>query len=91
MATLKSEKTVSNFLKKGFKFANRDHKYLEFWHDNKLVVRTKVSHNGQDLNDYLIGAMQRQCKMGKPFFLEFARCEKSFDDYLALLKKSGVI
>jgi len=91
MAALNSAKTISNFLKKGFISVNKDHKQLEFWHDNKLVVRTKVSHNGQDLNDYLIGAMQRQCKMGKPFFLEFARCEKSFDDYLELLRNAGAI
>ena len=91
MAVLKAKDTNKNLLKKGFVKYEGDHNYFEFWHKGVLTTRTKTSHNNQDIGDALIGAMSKQCKVSKDFFKEFARCEKSKDDYIAQLIESGII
>jgi len=93
MAVLNSKKAISNLLQKGFIKENSHHRYryYEFWHNDKLVARTYSSHNDQELNDYLIKSMAKQCLMSKNFFVEFARCTKSKADYINLLEEQGGI
>jgi len=89
MASLKTKQTISNFLKKGFKLSDSHHKYYEFWHNGKLITQTYTSHSGTTLDSYLINSMHKQCKMDKAFFMEFATCTKSENDYIKLLAVSG--
>jgi len=91
MASLNSKKVHQNITKKGFEKVNGHHNFFEFYHDGKLIASTKTSHNGQDLTDYLISAMSRQCKMRKDFFIEFAKCTKSKSDYIQELKDQGLL
>ena len=91
MASLNAKATISSFLKKGFVKSNSHHRYYEFWHEDKLIAKTYSSHNSEPIDDYLIGSMRRQCNMDKPFFIEFAKCTKSKEDYILLLKKEGLI
>lgn len=91
MASLKAKKVIANFVEKGFIKINSHHRYYEFWYESKLITRTYTSHNSETIDDYLIGSMKKQCKMDKAFFIEFANCTKSKDDYIALLKKEGFI
>ena len=91
MAVLDAKKAIGNMLQKGFIKENSHHKYYEFWHDNKLVARTYTSHSGQELNDYLIASMAKQCGMPKNFFVEFAKCTKSKEDFVKLLREKGEI
>ena len=91
MAALKGKTTNRNLLSKGFAKSNNDHRYFEFWHNGVFVTKTKTSHNDQDIYDPLIAAMSKQCKVGKEFFKEFAKCTKSKEDYIRELEKSGVI
>ncbi len=91
MAVLSAKDTNKNLLKKGFVKYEGDHNYFEFWHNGILTTRTKTSHNNQDIGDSLIGAMSKQCKVSKEFFKQFARCEKSKDDYVAELKINRII
>ncbi|KAA3439900.1 hypothetical protein [Rufibacter hautae] len=91
MAVLDPKKAISNLLQKGFIKESSHHHYYEFWHDNKLVARTYSSHNGQELNDFLIASMAKQCGMPKKFFIEFAKCTKSKEDFINLLKEKGDI
>jgi hypothetical protein len=91
MASLNAKSTIANFLKKGFIKSNSHHHYYEFWYEDKLIAKTYSSHNNEPINDYLIGSMRRQCNMDKPFFIEFAKCTKSKEDYILLLKKEGLI
>ncbi|WP_158825734.1 hypothetical protein [Mucilaginibacter lacusdianchii] len=91
MASLKTKKAISNFLKKGFTLNNSHHHYYEFWHEGKLIAQTYTSHSGDTLDDYLIGSMKKQCKMEKNFFIEFAKCTKSKEDYIESLIQKGFI
>jgi predicted RNA binding protein YcfA (HicA-like mRNA interferase family) len=64
MSVLDPDKTLRNLKKKGFQEAktkSSDHKQLEFYHNGKLVSRTKISHNSEDLNPHLIKQMSVQC------------------------------
>ena len=91
MSILKANKTISNLLKKGFIKYENDHHFFEFWYNGNLVLKTKTSHNNQDIGDTLISTMCKQCKVSKEFFIKFARCEKSKDDYVAELKLRNII
>lgn len=91
MAVLKATKTKQSLKKKGFIQDNSHHHYFEFWHDGKVIATTYTSHNNEDIDDYLIKAMSKQCLMDKPFFVEFIKCTKSQDDYISLLKSKGEI
>jgi len=91
MAVLKATKTKQSLKKKGFTQDNSHHHYFEFWHEGKVIATTYTSHNNEDIDDYLIKAMSKQCLMDKPFFVEFVKCTKSQDDYISLLKSKGEI
>lgn len=91
MSSLPAKKTISNFKKKGFVQSEGDHHFFEYWYNGKLITRTRTSHNSQTIDDYLIMMMYKQCSMDKNFFIEFAKCTKSEDDYINLLKSKGQI
>lgn len=91
MAALNGKTTNQNLLKKGFIKSNGDHNYFEFWYKEKFIVRTKTSHNAQDISDSLISAMSKQCKVGTSFFKEFAKCKKSQEDYINELISNKII
>jgi hypothetical protein len=88
---LDSGKVCKSLKKKGFVQSNGDHKYYELFHEGKMILHTKVSHNGQDINDYLIGQMKNQCMIEKKEFLDLINCPLSKEDYLALLKEKGLL
>ena len=91
MAVLDGKKTLKNLLNKGFLKSNRDHNFLEFWHKGKYILQTHVSHNGQDINDYLIAKMKRQCHLEKEDFINLAICTLSEEGYVERLKALGDI
>ena len=91
MPVLKPQKILSALLKKGFIDDNSHLHYYEFWHNGQLVARTYTSHSAREIDDYLISAMSKQCKMDKQFFLAFINCTKLKDDYLELLKIKNII
>lgn len=85
MAAINTQKAIAALLKKGFIKDESHHHYFEFWHEGKLISRTYTSHSSKEIDEYLISAMRKQCKMDKQFFLAFIECSKSKDDYLNLL------
>ena len=95
MSPLNSKETYKSFCKKGFRDAinkSKDHTRVEFWHDGKLTrSRTKFSHNGQELNDYLIREMSKQIYLTKKEFVPFAKCTLSEKEYIEVLKKHSII
>lgn len=91
MASLKATKTKQSLIKKGFIQTDSHHHYFEFWHKGKVIATTYTSHNSEEINDYLIKAMSKQCLMDKMFFIEFIKCTKSKEDYIKLLKLKGEI
>lgn len=91
MAVLDGKTTMSNLQSKGFKLSNGHHKNLEFWHNGKMVLYTYCSHNGQDIDDYLISKMKRQCKLEKNDFIDLAKCPLSESEYVKKLVQAGYI
>jgi hypothetical protein len=89
MASLPATKTRQSFIQKGFTSKEGPHHFYLFYHKGKLIAKTMVSHNDQDIGDKLISKMYKQCKMDKNFFIDFVKCHKSKEDYLELLKNNG--
>lgn len=95
MKTLDGKATYKALLKKGFSVASNkspDHKWVEFWHEGKLTrVKTKVSHSGEDINDFLIGQMSKQVYLTKKQFISFAECQINKEEYIQLLKNQNLL
>lgn len=94
MAVIDAKKTYKNLLKKGFDDADNkssDHKWLELFHNGKLILHTKISHGGTDLGNYLIKQMSQQCKLTKDEFIDLANCPMSKEQYFEILKHNGYI
>ncbi len=94
MSVLDPKKTYKNLKRKGFEDTltkSVDHKRLEFFHEDKLVLSTKLSHNSKDLGDYLIKQMSFQCHLDKNDFIDLANCPLSKEDYIDILSKKGLL
>jgi len=80
--------------KKGFEDLNNksdEHIYLEFYYEGEFILYTKLSHNMDDLGDFLIGQMSKQCKLKKDDFLNLARCPLSQEEYEQKLRDQNLI
>jgi predicted RNA binding protein YcfA (HicA-like mRNA interferase family) len=94
MAVLDAKKTYKNLKSKGFEDANNksdDHKYLNFVHNDKIILHTKISHGSKDLNDFLIKQMSSQCKLSKEQFKDLANCPLSENEFIQILKDNEII
>lgn len=91
MSVLDAKKTHQNLLSKGFVSKKGDHKFLEYYHNGKLILHTKISHGEKELEDFHIGMMKRQCKLEKKEFIDLANCPLSAEAYLEILKQNGTI
>jgi len=94
MSVLDPKKTYRNLKKKGFVDSitkSKDHKRLEFFHKEKLVLSTKLSHNSEDLGNYLIKQMSFQCHLDKNDFINFANCPLTKEDFIQLLDLKGIL
>lgn len=61
---------------KGFRLENSHHRLFIYYtqQGEKTAVRTKTSHGGSELDDYLLGNMAKQCHLTKAAFLELVDC-----------------
>lgn len=94
MSVLDPKKTYRNLKKKGFKDSETksdDHKYLELFYNNKLVLYTKISHGNKELGNHLIKQMAVQCHLDKDEFMDLSNCPLSKEDYLEILEKKGLL
>ncbi len=92
MPVVKSADALRNLKQKGFKESNRDHKFLEFYHSDKLILHTKISHGGNfDIGDLLIKKMAEQCKLTKTEFIDLAKCPMKKEWYLEILKEKNCL
>ncbi len=94
MAAIDAKKTYKNLIKKGFvaaKNKSSNHKWLEFYHNEELILSTKISHGEQDLNNYLIKQMATQCKLSTEEFKKLALCPLSYEQYIEILTQQGLI
>ncbi len=94
MAVLDAKKTYKNLKSKGFIDSpnkSDDHKYLEFYQDNRLILHTKISHGEKDLGDFLIKQMSHQCKLSKTEFMDLANCPLSEEKYIQILRDKSIL
>jgi hypothetical protein len=91
MAVLDAKETQANLIKKGFVPSGGDHVFLEYYHEGKYILHTKISHGEKDLKDFHIGMMSRQCKLSKKDFVDLAKCPLSAESYIGLLRQNGII
>ena len=75
--------------KKGFvEEDDRDHLFFVFFHDGRMLAKTKISHSATDIDDTLISLMSHQMHIKKDEFCDFVRCTLSKDGYLELLQQN---
>lgn len=94
MSVLNPKKTYQNLKKKGFTDAinkSKDHKRLEFYHEGKFILQTKISHGNSEIDEYLIKQMSVQCKLSKTEFMDLANCPMSKRKYLKILESKKLL
>jgi hypothetical protein len=72
---------------KGFREDHkRDHRYYFFYHQGKKSsIQTKISHNADEIDDYLCSAMSRQMRLTRDQFKKFVECPLKAEAYLKLM------
>jgi hypothetical protein len=72
---------------KGFQEHNdRDHQYYFFYyHGRKSSIKTKISHNEKEIDDYLCSAMSRQINLTRSQFRDLVECPLTAEGYLTLM------
>lgn len=93
MATLKAKNVRTNLCKKGFLENPKGHHRQYSFVQNGIIteIRTRMSHNDQDIDDYLQGQMAKQIKLCRKDFIKFVSCEVGEDEYVKLLKANGYL
>lgn len=94
MSVLDPKKTYKNLKKKGFIDSvtkSVDHKHMDFFHEGKYILSTKISHGSKDIDNYLIKQMYVQCHLDKNDFLDLAKCPLSKQDFIEILNKQGLL
>lgn len=94
MSVLDPRKTYNNLKRKGFiESINKspDHKRLEFFYEGKFILSTKLSHNNQDIDNYLIKQMSYQCNLDKSDFFDLVNCPLSKEEYIQILEQKGLL
>ena len=65
-----------------------------FWNitiTGSLFSIQRISHGEKELESFHIGMMSRQCKLDKQKFIDLAKCPLSAENYIDILKQSGII
>lgn len=92
MASINANKAKQALLSKGFVKDDSHHHFYLFMHNGKVVAKTKMSHNDQDLNDHLISKMWKQCRLdNKGQFLDLVNCPLNQQGYIEILTNKGDI
>ncbi|MDU9376662.1 hypothetical protein McpSp1_12860 [Methanocorpusculaceae archaeon Sp1] len=80
--------------KKGFEVKSGAHSHViySFVHDGcPLPVMTHMSHNHQEIDDYLQERMAKQMKISKSEFLEIVSCKIGHDELVAHYVALGLL
>jgi predicted RNA binding protein YcfA (HicA-like mRNA interferase family) len=91
MAPLDATTTRQALLKKGFKTKEGSHHFYLYYYEGKLVAKTMVSHNDQEIGNKLISKMYKQCCITKNEFLDLVGCQLDEQGYVKALKENGTI
>jgi hypothetical protein len=94
MSVLDPKKTYKNLKSKGFVDSinkSKDHKWVDFFHNEKYVLSTKISHGNKDIDKHLIKQMAYQCKLEKNDFIDLVKCPLSKEDFIQILNQQGLL
>ena len=78
---------------KGFRLENSHHRFFIYYTQagEKTAVRTRTSQGGNELDDYLLGQMAKQCHLTKANFLQLVDCPFSQTAYENQLAEGGLV
>jgi len=92
MAVYKYNDVESALLKKGFEQKPGDHKVFVYYYKGKRSkIRTKTSHNKQDIGDSLISCMKKQLHLSKKDFSRLIECPMKQEEYEVKMKEQGIL
>ena len=94
MVTLKADGVRKALKKKGFApvSGKQKHPQFTFFHDGiRSAVTTHMSHNNQELNDFLQSHMAEQTYLSKSEFLEMISCKIGHDELVARYVALGLL
>lgn len=94
MPVLKCNKVRNSLIKKGFCTVSgrQKHVVFTFCHGGELqAVSTHMSHNNQEICDFLQNEMAKQMHITKSEFLDFVKCSISKEDLIHKYKEKGLI
>lgn len=76
---------------KGFRLENSHHRFFIYYSQQgeKTAIRTRTSQGGNELDDFLLGQMAKQCHLTRPDFLELVDCTRSQAAYEDELVRQG--
>jgi molybdopterin-guanine dinucleotide biosynthesis protein A len=85
MSLLKCDKVKSSLKKKGVCTVSGRQKHVvyTFCHKGELqAISTHMSHNNQEINDFLQKEMAKQMPLTKSEFIEFIKCNITKEDLI---------
>lgn len=94
MTTRKLRDVKESLKRKGFRQREGDHFYFVYHRisdEKKTAVFTKASHGAVEIDAFLIGQMAKQCRLGRPEFLELLDCPLDRAGYERRLRDKGVV
>lgn len=74
--TRKQSEVEAGLVRKGFRQSDTHHRYFIYYTEAglKSKIRTKTSHGGKELDDWLLGQMAKQCCVSRKEFLDLVDC-----------------
>ncbi len=94
MSILKCDKVSRAMKKKGFSTVSKRSKHVAytFYHNGvRQAITTHMSHNNQDIDNFLQKEMAEQMHLSKTEFLELVNCSLSGEDLIEKYTESGLI
>lgn len=78
---------------KGFRLEHSHHRFFIYYtqEGEKTAIRTRTSQSGNELDDFLLGQMAKQCHLPKNTFLELVDCTLDQASYEKKLSESNLV
>ena len=90
--SFKGSEIARSLKRKGFQEGNGDHIFLYLMIDGKRTgIRTKVSHGRKEYTGFLWNCLKDQLKLNNDQLDHLIRCSLTHDEYVGILKESGII
>lgn len=88
---LKKEEAIRVFKKLNMKIREGKDTWAFFWHEDNLILRTRVSHGRGDVAGNIAHKIRTQLKLDEEQFSELKKCDLTLDKYIQILKEKGIL